>query len=140
MKLIVSLYSLGAALIGAGDVAAARQALNEACQRALVARIPHFVANALYYFAELLVLESHGADLPLALERKSLAVALLSCVRSQSATWQIYKDKAAHLQAEIADALPAEMLATAIACGQGCTLEEMVSTLLGKEAGALAIP
>jgi tetratricopeptide (TPR) repeat protein len=134
MKLIVSLYSLGAALSSAGDVAAARQALNEACQQALVARIPHFVANALYYFAELLVLESRAVNPPLALERKSLAVALLSCVRSQSATWQIYKDKATQLQAEIESVLPAEMLATAIAHGQGCTLEEMASALLRGQA------
>jgi tetratricopeptide (TPR) repeat protein len=131
MMLIVSLYSLGAALISAGDFVAARQALGEACQRALVAEISYFVANTFYYFAELLVLESHDADLPLALEHKSLAVALLSCVRSQSATWQIYKDKAAQLQAEIEDSLPTEMCATAIAHGQNSTLEEMVAIVLG---------
>jgi hypothetical protein len=78
-----------------------------------------------------LVLENHNADLPFTLERKSLAVALLSCVCSQTTTWQISKDKATQLQAEIAEALPAEMLATAIARGQACTLEEMATTLLG---------
>jgi len=130
MMLIVSLYSLGAALIGAGDVAAARQALTEACQRALVAQFREFVATTFYYFAELLVLESQDADLPLSLARKSLAMTLLSCVPTQSATWQIYRDKAAQLQAEIEDALPADLHATAIARGQSCTLEEMVAALL----------
>jgi len=139
MMLIQSLNSLGAALIGAGDFAAARQALTEAMQRALVAQYPFFTVIAFYYFAELSVLESHGADLPLALARKSLAVTLLSCVRSQTATWQIYKDKAAQLQAEIAEALPAEMLTTAIARGQTCTLEELASSLLREQADALLL-
>jgi hypothetical protein len=137
MMLIVSLYSLGAALISAGDVAAARQALNEALQRLLLAQYPFFTVIAFYYFAELLVLEGRAANLPLALARKSLAVALLTCVRSQSAAWQIYRDKAAQLQAQIADALPAEMLATAIAHGQRCPLEEMASSLLGDQADSL---
>jgi hypothetical protein len=115
--------------MSAGDFAAARQALTEALQRALVAQYPFFTVIAFYYFAELLALESHNADLPLALEQKSLAVALLSCVRTQPATWQIYRDKAAHLQAEIERILPAEMLATAIARGQACSLEELASSL-----------
>lgn len=130
LMLIASLYSLGAALISIGDFVGARQALNEACQRALVAQIPFFVANAFYYFAELLVMESHDADLPLTLEHKSLAVTLLSCIRSQATTWQIYKDKAAQLQAEIEESLPVKVCATAIAGGQSCTLEEMGATLL----------
>jgi tetratricopeptide (TPR) repeat protein len=129
--LVLSLSSLGAALIGAGDFAAARQALNETVQRLLVAQYPFFTVIAFYYFAELLVLESSAIDLPLALERKSLAVALLSCVRSQSATWQIYRDKAAHLQAEIEEALPIDVLTTAIARGQNSTLEELAATVLG---------
>nr|HMN29478.1 tetratricopeptide repeat protein [Caldilineaceae bacterium] len=130
MVLVLCLNYLGAALIGAGDGKGARQALNEAMQRALVAHFREFIATAFYYFAELLVLESHSADLPVALERKGLAVALLSRVRAETITWQIYKDKAAQLQAEIERALPAEMLTTAIARGQACTLEELASTLL----------
>lgn len=130
--LILSLNSLGAALIGAGDFAAARQVLNEAFQQLRVAQYPFFTVIAFYYFTELLVLESRAANLPFALEYKSLAVTLLSCVRTQTATWQIYKDKAAQLQAEIEELLPAEVRATAIARGQSCTLEEMVNTLLGR--------
>ncbi|MFN8490769.1 MAG: hypothetical protein U0350_24470 [Caldilineaceae bacterium] len=128
MTLIVSLYSLGAALINAGDFEGARQALSEAIQRALVAQLPYFVANAFYYFVELLVLESHSANLPLA--RQALAVTLLSCVRTQAATWQIYKEKAAQLQAEIEESLPIDLRVTAVVRGQNCTLEEMVKVLL----------
>jgi predicted ATPase len=134
LMLIVSLYALGSALIGTRDFAAARQALHESCQLALVAQLSHFVVNTFYYFAELLVLESHGADLSLALECQSLAVALLSCVRAGTSTWQIYRDKAAHLQAEIAEILPIDLLTAAIARGQNSTLEEMAATIL--EAGA----
>jgi hypothetical protein len=93
--------------------------------------------NAFYYFAELLVLGSSANNLPRALEHRGLAVTLLSCVRTQTATWQIFKDKAAHLQAEIEGTLPAEMRTTAIQNGQSRTLEEIVSKLLGDKPDAL---
>ncbi len=93
--------------------------------------------NAFYYFAELLVLESSAVNLPLALAHKSLAVTLLTCVCAQSVTWQIYRDKAAQLQAEIEGALPAEMLTTAIQSGKSRTLGEIVSALLRGEPDAL---
>jgi len=134
MMLVFSLTSLGAALIGAGEFAAARQALKEAFQQLLVAQYPFFTVIAFYYFVELLVLESRTTNLPLPLERHRQALALLSCVRSQTATWQIYRDKAAQLQAEIEATVPAEMRITAIARGQACTLEELVSSLLREQA------
>lgn len=75
------------------------------------------------------MLESRAVNL--ALERKSLAVTLLSFARPQTATWQIYKEKAAQLQAEIEEALPADLRATAVAGGQSCSLKDLVATLLG---------
>jgi tetratricopeptide (TPR) repeat protein len=137
MMLALSLNYLGAALIGAGDGAAARRALTEAIQLASAGQYTFHLVNAFYYFAELLVLESHNADLPLALERRGLAVTLLSCVRTQTATWQVYKDKAAQLQAEIEGALPAELFSAAVQRGESCTLQEMVNTLLGDVPAAL---
>jgi len=134
---VLSLNYLGAALIGVGDTVAARQALSEASQRALAAQYPWFLMTSFYYFAELLVLESSAINLPFALERKSLAVALLSCVRIHPATWQIYRDKAAQLQTEIEGTLSAEILTTAIGRAQSYTLEEIVSTLLRGEPDAL---
>lgn len=80
----------------------------------------------------ILARESRAVNLSLAFAHKSLAVALLSCVRTQPATWPIYKDKAAQLQAAIEEALPANVRATAVACGQSCTLEEMIATPLGR--------
>jgi len=131
MMLTLSLNYLGTALIAAGDFVRARHTLIEAIQRAWDHQYFYNLMTAFYYFAELLVLESHSADPPVALERKGLAVALLSCVRTQTATWQIFKDKAAQLQAEIEGTLPAEMCATAIARGQSSTLDEMVNALSG---------
>jgi len=130
MMLPLSLNYYGAALIGSGDTVAARATLLEASQRALAAKFSYFLMNAFYYFAELLVLESKAVKPASALAHKRLAATLLSCVRSHSSTWQIYRDKAAQLQAEIEGEIPMEMLATAIAYGQNATLEEMVATLL----------
>jgi len=129
MRLILNLNSLGVALIGTGELAPARQTLLEVIPRAQADHVG-FLLIALYYFAELLVLESHAANLPGSLERQALAVALLSCVRTQTATWQIFKDKAVQLQAQIEGTLPAELCATALARGKSCTLEEMVNALL----------
>jgi DNA-binding SARP family transcriptional activator/predicted ATPase len=137
MMLVLCLNYLGATLIGSGDVAGARHTLSEAIRQVLPTQHTAFLLNTLYYFAELLVLESHNDDLPVAFERKSLAVTVLSCVRTQTATWQIFKDKAAQLQAEIESALPAEMYSIAVRSGQSCTLEEIVRTVLGEEADAL---
>jgi len=80
------------------------------------------------------VQESHTLDRPAALEHQALAVAALHCVRTHKATWHFFKDKAAQLQAEIEESLPADLCAAAIACGQSCTLEELVAILVGKAA------
>ena len=129
MRQISNLIYLGAALIGAGEHASARQTLLDVLPYAQKDHVG-FLLIGLYYFAELLVLESRVADLPGPLARQALAMTLLSCVRTHRATWQIYRDKAAQLQAEIAGALPVEMRAAAIARGQSCTLEEMVNAVL----------
>ena len=95
------------------------------------------MVNPLYHFAELLILESHTTDLSQTLELRSLAVTLLSYVRNHPDAWQIFKDKAAQLQAAIEGMLLVEVRAAAIARGQHCTLEEMVSMLLNGELDAL---
>ena len=136
MMLIFSLNYLGAALLAAGELVEARHTLLEAVQRAWDHQYLFSVMIAFYYFAELLAYESHYAELPDALERKCLAVALLSCVRAQAATWQIFKDKAAELQAQIESALPVEMLTAALRQGESRTVAQMVGTLLGDKPAA----
>lgn len=125
-----ALSYLGAAKLAAGDPAAARHLLIESIQRAWAYQYLFNLMTALYFFAELLVVEAHATDLSYVLERRALAVTVLTCVQVQAATWQIYKDKAAQLQAEVERELPAELRTTAIARGQSYTLEGLVSTLL----------
>ncbi|MEZ4867846.1 MAG: AAA family ATPase [Caldilineaceae bacterium] len=132
MVLTLCLNYLGVALMAAGDLAAARTALTEAIQRAWAHRYLYNLMNAFYYVAEWLVLKIHALDRPGALEHQALAVTTLSCVRTQTVTWQFFKDKATQLQAEIEESLPADLCTTAIARGQSCTLEEMVNVLLAE--------
>jgi len=130
MILTLCLNYWGVVLSAAGDLAAARRSLVEAVQRAWAHRYLYNLMTAVYYLAELLVLESRTLDPPGALERQTLAITALSCVRTQAATWHFFKDKAAQLQAQIEGALPADLRATASVCGQTSTLEEIVTTLL----------
>ena len=130
MLLVLSLNYLGAALIGAGDMAAARHALVEALQQGVLTEHNAFLLNTLYYFAELLHLESCTVDPMGAQTRQGRALTLLSCVCNHPSTWRIYRDKAVQLQAEIEGALPMELRATALARGEGYPLDELVSTLL----------
>lgn len=130
MMLTVSLNHLGAVLVRAGDLVAARATLLEAIQHGWQNQYLFFLMEGFYFFADLLVRESDATALPDALDRKALALTLLSCVRNQPATWQSFKDKAAQLQAEIEGALPVELRTAAIARGQSCSLEDLVKMLL----------
>jgi tetratricopeptide (TPR) repeat protein len=131
MMLTMSLNYLGAVLIVARDFVEARRALREGVERAWQHQFFYNLLNAFYYFAELLVREVNATDRQLATDHKQFALELLSCVRSQPATWQIYRDKAAQLQAEIEGSLPDDVRTTTIARGQSCTLEEMINNLVG---------
>jgi tetratricopeptide (TPR) repeat protein len=133
VMLTVSLNYLGAVLIIAGDLVTARHTLIEAIQRGWEYQYYYNLMTAFYYFAELLVQESRATNLPGSLDRQALAVTLLSCVRTQTATWQIFKDKAAQLQSEIEGALPGELFSAAVQQGQSYTLQEMVNALLEGE-------
>lgn len=88
--------------------------------------------TAFYDFADLLVRKSDAHPAPAALDNQALAITMLSCVHDHTSSWQIFKDKAAQLQAEIAGTLPAELHTTAMMRGQTCALEELVKTLLGE--------
>ncbi|MEZ4867858.1 MAG: tetratricopeptide repeat protein [Caldilineaceae bacterium] len=132
MHLSLSFNYLGVALLAAGDLKAARKALVEAIQRAWQHGYLFMLMIGFYYAAELLVQESQTLELPSALQLQALAVTTLIYVRTHKATWRFYKDKAAQLQAKIEEALPGDLCAAAIACGQSCTLEEMVNVLLAE--------
>ena len=131
--LTISLCYLGAAFIAAGDLAGARGPLLEAVGRAWEHEYIHFAMIAFYYFAELLVLESHGQEPGTALQHRSQAVELLTCVRTHIQAWQIFRDKAAARQAEIATLLPPTLLGAAVEAGEKRTIGELVHALLGSQ-------
>ena len=139
MMLIVSLNYLGAALLAAGELVEARRTLLEAIQRAWDYQFLFSVMIGFYYFAELLALESRHTEPASALAHKSLAVTLLSCVRTDTATWQIFKDKAAELQAQIEGALAAEVLGAALLEEENRTVKELVSIVLGATTASGAV-
>lgn len=130
MMLSLSLNYLGAARIAAGQAEAARVALIEAIQLAWQDRYLYNLMTAFFFAAQWLALESHNADRVCALEHLALAVTALSFVRTNKATWQFFKDKAAQLQAELEGALPAEERTSAVNRGQNGATEEMVGALL----------
>ncbi|MEZ4726093.1 MAG: hypothetical protein R3E79_03045 [Caldilineaceae bacterium] len=130
MVLTLCLNYVGVALMAAGDLPAACSALMEAIQRAWAHRYLYNLMTAFYYVAELFMAENHNVDSLSALECNALAVTVLSFVCIQPATWHFFKDKAAQLQAKIAASLPADVCATAIACGQNATVEEIVDKIL----------
>lgn len=130
MMLTVELSWLSVAYLAAGDLAAAHDTLVEVIQRAWEHRYIAQLMNAFYFAAEWLVAENRSVDSASILECKSLAVSVLTFMRSQTETWQFFKEKATQLQAEIAEALPADLCAAAIARGQSCTVEEIVNAVL----------
>jgi predicted ATPase/DNA-binding CsgD family transcriptional regulator/transcriptional regulator with XRE-family HTH domain len=131
--LAYSLNCLGAVLIAAGAPVEARSTLREALQCAWQGGYTGFVMIAFCYFAELLTRERRDAAPRDELEGISLAVALLNCVRTDAATWQVFKDKAATLLAEIAGALPPATPTAAMRSGESRTVAELVGMVLGEE-------
>jgi hypothetical protein len=58
------------------------------------------------------------------------ALEILALVVQHRATWQVYKDKAARLLAELETGLPPEVVAAAQERGKTRTLEEVVAEIL----------
>jgi DNA-binding NarL/FixJ family response regulator len=139
MMLIISLDYLGAVLLAAGEFEEARVTLLEAIRRAWDQQYLFSLMIAFYYFAELLLLESHHVGPEGALERKRLAVALLSRMRTEPATWRAFQDKAEGLQASVKCDLPAALYRSAVAAGQNQAVGQLVNTLLGSSRAEPAV-
>ncbi|MBI1877996.1 MAG: tetratricopeptide repeat protein [Chloroflexi bacterium] len=132
--IIHNLYGLGAAACGLGDLQTSRNYLTEALQLGWKTRILHQVMNVLFYFAALLVKESHcAASLePFDPQKKTKALELLALVIGQPATWQTIKDRAARLQAQLEADLPPEVVAAAQERGKIRPLAEVIAELVGE--------
>lgn len=126
------LCCLGWAIRGSGDYADGRRLLNEAIRLAHETELWPPVAMILYEYAQLLVAESEATatqERP-GLQRKTLALELLTFVRTLPSTWQAICDRAARLQTKLEAALPEDLVASAVARGNEYTLDRVVNKLL----------
>jgi ATP/maltotriose-dependent transcriptional regulator MalT len=133
MFLILNLTYLGGALTAAGDLAEARLVLREAIQRAFEHQFPYFLMIAFYFFAGLLERESRAGDETAARQRRSLAVALLDCTCQEEGTWQVFRERAAVLRAEIAGVLSSPLPAAVHQVTAGRSVAELVGLVLGEQ-------
>nr|HMN29299.1 hypothetical protein [Caldilineaceae bacterium] len=121
---------LGETAYGRGDLPRARAYLSEALQVTSEAGLLAYLAIALFHYATLLVKESEtdraATDEPTA--QRVQALRLLTLVQSHSTTWHVYRERAARLARELAEALPADSLATVERADQ--TLEEAVRAII----------
>ena len=90
--------------------------------------------NIVFYFAMLLMKESHGAASPEPFDpqKKTKALELLATVISHPATWQPIKDRATRLQAQLEADLPREVVTAALERGKTRQLAEVVAELVGE--------
>jgi tetratricopeptide (TPR) repeat protein len=129
-----NLYGLGAATCSLGHLQAGRNYLTEALHLAWEAQHIDNIINILFYFATLLVKESHGAASPELFDpqKKTKALELLALVIGHPAPWQPIKDRAARLLAELEADLPPEVVAAAQERGKSRPLVEVVAELVGE--------
>jgi predicted ATPase len=115
-----TLYGLGAASLGLGDLEKSRQYLEESIRLSLARKSPDQTASALYYLAKLLLAKGQA----------TMAIQLLACILEQPTCWQAIKDRAKILLSELESQLPAKDFAKAKAEGQKWGLEKVASDLL----------
>jgi predicted ATPase/DNA-binding XRE family transcriptional regulator len=130
-----NLYGLGAATCGLGNLQASRIYLAEALHLAWKAQHIDNIMNILFYFATLLVKESHGRAGPELFDpqKKTKALELLAMVIGHPAPWQPIKDRAARLQAQLEAELPPEVVAAALERGKSRPLAEVVVEMLNTD-------
>jgi predicted ATPase len=115
-----TLYGLGAAALGLGDLEKSWQYLEESIRLSLARKSPDQTASALYYLAKLL----------LAKEQTAMAVQILACILEEPVCWQPIKDRALVFLGELESELPANDFAKAKAEGQRQGLAEVARAAL----------
>ena len=125
---------LGAVEAALGEVQSSQGHLMEALKTAYAMQMPSVSPIALLYLGTLWVKEGDAAGVtePIKLQKKTQALELFSLVRHHPATWQIFKDRAARLQAELEADLPREVVAAAQERGKTRQLAEVVAELVGE--------
>ncbi|MBE7553081.1 MAG: tetratricopeptide repeat protein [Anaerolineales bacterium] len=130
-----ALGGLGEAACGLGDLPAARQYLLETLRTAITREKGHDLTflYTLLRWATLLAKESAGLDEDsLTREaKKAQVVELLTLVRHHPASWQVFRDRAGRLLAELEAELPPEV-AAARERGKTRPLAEVVTEIIGE--------
>jgi tetratricopeptide (TPR) repeat protein len=124
-------YCLGAALCGLGDLAASQHYLNRALQIASKAQIPDNISAILYFVAQLRIRQGNLPHLSATdrWKKQGEALELLTLLIQHRATWQLFRDRALPVQAELMAILPADLAAAAIERGQQRTMAEVVAEI-----------
>jgi tetratricopeptide (TPR) repeat protein len=125
-----SLRVLGGAQIENSDFAAARLSLKEALSLAWSSEDLSSLLKNIYSQSDLLVRESHFHTAVKAAVVRCQVLEWLVLLQHHPACWQIYKDKAVRLEAEVAAVLPTDQVAAARKRGKTLTLDEVVQFLL----------
>jgi len=92
------------------------------------------VVNALVRWAALVVKESDvlGHNNPTRAEKREQAIEILALVLRLPTSWQIYKDSAARLLAELQTELSPEVVTAAQERGKSRSLDEVVAEIVGE--------
>jgi hypothetical protein len=125
-----SLRMLGGTQIENGDFAAARRSLMEALSLAWSSKDLGSLSSNLYFQSDLSVRASRFHTDDEAAAERCQALEWLVLLQHHPTCWQVYKDKAARLAAEVAATLPANQVAAAQKRGKALTLEEVIQFLL----------
>ena len=127
-----NLNVLGAATCRIGDLAESRRHLFRSLQIAHERRMPDKAALMLYFLAQLFIQEgtisAASSNQPAA--QQVAALELLAFVIDQPATWQVVRDRAARVQADLLARLHPDAGAAAQARGRQRSFDEIARTLL----------
>lgn len=130
-----ALGGLGEAVCGLGDLLAARQYLLETLKTAITGEKAHdgtflytLLRWAIFLAKESALLEGK----PDCTAKKVRAVELLALVRHHPASWQVFRDRAVRLLAELEAGLPPEIVTAVQERGKSRPLAEVVAEILGE--------
>jgi tetratricopeptide (TPR) repeat protein len=125
-----SLRVLGGAQIENGDFAAAHRSLMEALSLAWSSKDLASLLSNLYSQSDLLVRTSRFHTTDESVAACCQALEWLVLLQYHPTCWQVYRDKAARLAAEVAASLPADQVVAAQERGRLLTLDKVIQSLL----------